>query len=86
MTEILDLLQWPAMALTVAAAWLVASSRKRKRNIGFWLFLTSNVLWVAWGIPASAYAVVVLQIFLAGLNLRGLFKTDPARERAPRTV
>jgi len=86
MTEILDLLQWPAMALTVAAAWLVASSRKRKRNIGFWLFLTSNVLWVAWGIPASAYAVVVLQIFLAALNLRGLFKTDPAREGSPRTV
>lgn len=86
MTELLDLLQWPAMALTVAAAWLVASSRKAKRNVGFWLFLASNVLWVAWGIPASAYAVVALQVFLAILNLRGLFKTHPSAESSAPTV
>ena len=31
-------LQWPAMAVTVMAAWLVASQLKLKRNWGFWLF------------------------------------------------
>lgn len=82
MTVFLDLLQWPAMALTVAAAYLVASSKKRRRNIGFWLFLASNVLWVAWGIPASTYAVVTLQVFLAALNLRGLFKTHASQDAA----
>jgi hypothetical protein len=28
----IDFLQWPAMAVTIAAAWLVASERKFKRN------------------------------------------------------
>jgi len=42
----LDLLQWPAMVITVAAAWLVASRSARKREVGFWVFLASNVAWV----------------------------------------
>jgi hypothetical protein len=46
-----DLLQWPAMIVTVTGAWLVASRQKRKRMVGFWLFLMSNVLWVVMGTP-----------------------------------
>ena len=67
----LDLVQWPAMAVTVAAAWMVASQRKWKRNWGFWLFLLSNILWVVWGVYAKAYALIFLQVCLAGLNIRG---------------
>jgi hypothetical protein len=37
----LDLLQWPAMAVTVVAAWLVASRAPHKRAIGFWCFLAA---------------------------------------------
>lgn len=74
----LDVLQWPAMAVTVAAAWLVASQSKRRRAIGFWAFLASNLLWIAWGWQAHAYALVVLQVFLAALNLRGARKNEPA--------
>jgi hypothetical protein len=70
----IDLLQWPAMAMTMVAAWLVASQRKFKRNWGFWLFLLSNVLWIGWGWKDGAYALIVLQIFLAGLNIRGAIK------------
>jgi hypothetical protein len=74
----IDLLQWPAMAVTVAAAWLVASQRKLKRNWGFWLFLFSNVLWIAWGLYDRAYALIVLQVCLALLNIRGAMKNQPA--------
>ena len=74
------LLQWPAMAVTVVASWLVASSRPERRNTGFWLFLLSNGLWMAWGIPAQAYAVVVLQLCLAALNIRGAIKASRAKE------
>ena len=56
----IDLLQWPAMAITVLAAWLVAALRKRNRSIGFWCFLVSNVLWVAWGLHDGATALVAL--------------------------
>lgn len=69
-----DLIQWPAMAVTVFAAWLVASQRKFKRNWGFWLFLLSNVLWVMWGLHDGAYALIFLQICLAALNIRGAVK------------
>ena len=73
----LDLLQWPAMAVTIAAAWLVASASKRKRTVGFWVFLASNVLWTVWGWHEGAYALIVLQAFLAAMNIRGVYKNDP---------
>jgi hypothetical protein len=75
-----DLVQWPAMLLTVAAAWLVGSRSPRKRNIGFWVFLTSNVLWVVWGWHAGAWALIVLQFCLAILNIRGAKKNDEEAE------
>ena len=70
----LDALQWPAMVVTVIAAWLVASQRKFKRNWGFWLFLASNVLWIAWGWYDGAWALIFLQLCLAFLNIRGAMK------------
>ena len=69
------LVQWPAMLVTVAASWLVGSSHKGKRNAGFWLFLLSNALWVLWGLHDHAYALITLQIALAAINIRGMFKT-----------
>lgn len=77
--EWLDLVQWPAMVITVLAAWLVASTQERHRNWGFWFFLASNVLWVGWGLHAKAYALVALQVCLAAMNMRGARKSDPAR-------
>jgi hypothetical protein len=76
MDNIIELLQWPAMAVTVAAAWLVASQSERKRNIGFWVFIVSNVLWIVWGLHDHAYALVFLQICLAATNVRGARKND----------
>jgi hypothetical protein len=74
--DILDLLQWPAFVASVAAAWLVASNNKGRRNAGFWVFLGSNVLWVIWGVHTQAFALIALQVCLAALNIRGLFKTE----------
>ena len=71
-------LQWPAMVVTIVAAWLIASQAKRKREIGFWCFLLSNALWVVWGWHDGAYALIVLQIALAILNIRGAYKNEPA--------
>ncbi|HEX5125646.1 MAG TPA: hypothetical protein VFW00_02810 [Rhodocyclaceae bacterium] len=72
----IGLLQWPAMVVTIVSAWLVASQAKRKREIGFWCFLISNVLWVAWGIYDHAYALIGLQIALGVMNIRGAYKND----------
>jgi hypothetical protein len=74
--DYVNLLHWPAMVVTVGAAWLVASRVAHKRAFGFWCFLASNVLWVVWGVHDGAWAVVVLQFFLAGLNIRGVYKNE----------
>jgi hypothetical protein len=71
-----DLLQWPAMAVTVLGAWLLTSTTRRRRFIGFGVFLFSNVLWTLWGLHAEAFAVIVLQVCLALLNVRGLQKNQ----------
>jgi hypothetical protein len=75
----IELLQWPAMGVTVVAAWMVASERKFKRNWGFWLFLLSNVLWIFWAVGDRAYALICLQICLAAINLRGTYKNRISR-------
>jgi hypothetical protein len=72
----LDFMQWPAMAATLLAAWLVGSDATRRREIGFWVFLASNVLWSVWGWHDGAYALVGLQAGLAALNIRGVFKAE----------
>lgn len=64
------------MAVSVIAAWLVASQAPWKRSAGFWCFLASNVLWVVWGLHDGAHALIVLQVALAALNVRGVFKND----------
>ena len=76
-SEWIDLLQWPAMAASLLAAWLVASNHKARRNTGFWVFLASNVLWAVWGWHDGAWALIALQAALAALNIRGVSKTEP---------
>ena len=72
----LDLLQWPAMAVTLVAAWLVGSRTRRRRVVGFWCFVASNLLWVGWGWHAHAWALIALQAGLFDLNLRGVSKNE----------
>jgi hypothetical protein len=81
-----DFIQWPAMILTAVAAWLVGSQSRRKRNIGFWLFLFSNALWMVWGWHSQAYALVLLQVCLAAINVRGAQKNDPTAGGANRAA
>lgn len=73
----LDAVQWPAMAVTLIAAWLVASPAKRRRGWGFWCFILSNGLWALWGWHSEAYALIALQVGLLLLNVRGARNNDP---------
>jgi hypothetical protein len=83
----LDWLQWPAMAVTLAASWLVASRSERRRRWGFWVFLFSNLLWAGWGWQAGAWALIGLQAGLAAMNIRGAHRNardQREREGQPR--
>ena len=48
MDTFLNLTQWPAMIITLVAAWLVASQTQHTRSWGFWRFLVSYELWSRW--------------------------------------
>lgn len=74
--SMLNALQWPAMAATLLSAWFVACQSKPKRSAGFWLFMLSNALWIAWGLHDGAYALIALQVGLFFLNLRGVQKNE----------
>lgn len=74
----LDWVQWPAMLVTVLAAWLIGSRNPRRRVWGFICFILSNILWVIWGYQSQAYALIVLQFCLCAMNLRGFKKNAGA--------
>lgn len=64
------------MAVTLFAAWLVASQSKSRRSAGFWWFIFSNVLWIIWAWHTRAWALIALQIGLFALNVRGARKNE----------
>lgn len=79
MVNSVDWVQWPAMLVTVLAAWLIGSQQARRRMTGFWCFILSNILWIIWGLSAHAYALIVLQVCLFAMNLRGFRKNFRSR-------
>jgi hypothetical protein len=76
MDALLDAVQWPAMAVTLVAAWLVASRHQKRREAGFWWFIASNLLWVVWAWHTRAWALIALQLGLFALNVRGAQKNS----------
>jgi hypothetical protein len=48
--------------------------------IAFWGFILSNALWVIWGLHADAYALILLECILLGMNARGFRKNLNASE------
>ena len=80
MDDVLSAIQWPAMAITLLSAWLVASKSERKRSLGFWFFVASNLLWIIWGWHDGAIALIALQVGLFALNMRGVVKNDTTED------
>jgi hypothetical protein len=76
MGDLIDLLQWPAMAVTLFAAYLIGSKRPERRIFGFSMFILSNVLWIAWGWHDEAWALITLQLALMTMNVRGIIKNE----------
>jgi hypothetical protein len=76
MGDWIDPLQWPAMAVTLYAAYLIGSKREGRRVFGFSMFVLSNVLWIVWGWHDEAWALIVLQVGLCAMNVRGILKNE----------
>ncbi|MBD8542976.1 MAG: hypothetical protein RR983_20670 [Massilia sp.] len=76
MDGFIDFLQWPAMAVSLIAAYLVGAKRAERRILGFWTFIFSNVLWIIWGWHDEAWALIALQVALLAMNVRGIFRNE----------
>ena len=84
--DLLDMVQWPAMVVSIVAAWSVASAIRRRREQGFWWFLASNVLWVIWGWHTGAWALIGLQFALAIMNVRGTQRNSTGKNDPGKTI
>jgi hypothetical protein len=76
MDGIIEFLQWPAMAVTLYASYLIGSKRPERRIFGFSMFILSNALWIAWGWHDEAWALIMLQVALMAMNVRGIVKNE----------
>jgi hypothetical protein len=76
MDGFIEFLQWPAMAVTLYASYLIGSKRANRRIFGFCMFILSNVLWIVWGWHDEAWALITLQVALMAMNVRGIVKNE----------
>lgn len=76
MEELLALLEWPAMAISLAAAWWMGSKKADKRIVAFWMLIVGNLMWIGWGWGESAWALIALNAGLLALNVRGILKNE----------
>jgi hypothetical protein len=81
---LIDFLQWPAMAVTLAAAFLVGARHARRRVFGFYTFIASNILWIVWGVHDEAWALIALQCGLLAMNVRAIFRNHKEAEAETR--
>lgn len=68
------------MAVTLGAAFLVGARHARRRVVGFYTFILSNVLWIVWGVHDEAWALIVLQLGLLAMNVRAIFRNHKDAE------
>jgi hypothetical protein len=74
-------LQWPAMMVAVVGSWYVGNRSRTDRHHGFIVLVSSNLLWIAWGVADKAWALVIMQIFFIVVNSRGY--VESRRSEAP---
>ncbi len=77
--SLLQFVQWPAMIVTLLAAWLMTFRNASRRLWAFRLFVLSNVLWIVWGVFSQAYSLVFLQLGLFLINLKGVEKLEVSK-------
>jgi hypothetical protein len=79
---LIDLLQWPAMAVTLGAAFLVGARHARRRIFGFYTFIVEHPVDRV-GLHDEAWALIALQAGLCAMNVRGIVRNhkEPGAKR-----
>lgn len=68
-------LRWIGMVAAIVAASIVAARLgDRATGLGFVVFLVSSSSWVAVGLMADQYALMIQNAFLCAVNLLGIYR------------
>jgi hypothetical protein len=78
MDAFLALLQWPAMATSLAAAWWMGSRQPGQRVVAFCVLIAGNLMWIGWGWGERAWGLIALNVGLMAFNVRGIVKNERA--------
>lgn len=73
---LITILDWIGTIMVLIAAFILSSkksSKPKNRMYGFIFFLISNILWIPFAILLHAYGLLITQIILFFINLRGIF-------------
>ena len=83
MENFFAMLEWPAMAVSLAAAYWMGSTKAKKRIVAFLMLILGNLMWIAWGWGEQAWALIALNVGLMALNVRAIFKNEEEVKKAP---
>lgn len=83
MENLFAMLEWPAMAVSLAAAYWMGSTKAKKRIVAFLMLILGNLMWIAWGWGEQAWALIALNVGLMALNVRAIFKNEEEIKKAP---
>ena len=70
------ILDWTGTILIIIAAIILSSkisSNPKNRRWGFIFFLISNMFWIPFAILLQTYGLLITQVILFFINLRGIF-------------
>ena len=74
LVDIVSQPQWYiAMTLSIVGAYYTSSDTKRKRGIGFVVWLISNLIILIGFYNIANYPMVITYIFLEMMNIRGIY-------------
>lgn len=65
-------LEWSAALLTIWGAWLLATATPNPK--GWLLFLAANALWIAFALDMGLRGLLVQQLVLTCISLKGIWK------------
>ena len=68
-----DIIKIIAVFLSMLGAYLVAFNDKKKRLIGFSIWIISNIIWIIDSLSTANYIQTYLWIFYLGVCIFGIF-------------
>ncbi|MBC7685914.1 MAG: hypothetical protein H7176_11885 [Bdellovibrionales bacterium] len=83
MENFFAMFEWPAMAVSLAAAYWMGSTKAKKRIVAFLMLIVGNLMWIAWGWGEEAWALIALNLGLMALNVRAIFKNEEEVKKDP---